>query len=83
MLVLQNIGFKIVFYSYFIYLLTNYKLVRCFGRLMFLFIIYNTSVSDVLPNGQRIKRCTSKDNADVTDQYKYKVASCESIVIRL
>lgn len=80
MLVLQNIGFKIVFYSYFIYLLTNYKLVRCFGRLMFLFIIYNTSVSDVLPNGQRIKRCTAKDNADVSVQCQKTAASCESII---
>ena len=29
------------------------------------------SVPDVLPSGQciKIKRCTAKDNADVTDQY--------------
>ena len=35
-----------------------------------------TSVPDVLPSGQYIKRCTAKDNADVTDHYQQMVASC-------
>ena len=34
-----------------------------------------TSVPDVLPSGQYIKRCTAKDNADVTDHYQHIVAS--------
>ena len=43
---------------------------------MFLLIVYNTSVPDVLPSGQCIERCTAKDNADVTDHYQQMVALC-------
>ena len=35
----------------------------------------NTSVPAVLPRGQCIKRCTAKDNADVTDQ-RQKIVAC-------
>ena len=47
---------------------------------MFSLIVFNTSVPAVLPSGQCIKRCTAKDNADVTDQYQQTVALCESII---
>ena len=50
---------------------------------MFLLIVYDTSVPDVLPNGQCIKSCTAKDNNDVTDHYKQMVALCKNIINRL
>ena len=35
---------------------------------------------DVLPSGQCIKKCTEKEDADVTDQCKQIVALCESMI---
>ena len=41
---------------------------------MFLLTVFRTSLQDVLPSVQRLKRCTAKDNADVTDHYQQTVA---------
>ena len=46
---------------------------------MFLSIVFSTNVPNVLPSRQCIKRCTAKDNADVTDKGQQVVASCKNI----
>ena len=45
--------------------------------------VFNTSVPDVLPSEQCLKRCTAKDKADVTGYCQQMVASCENIINRL
>ena len=42
-----------------------------------------TSVPDVLPSGQCFKRCTAKDNADVTRSYQQTVAFMLASIRRL
>ena len=47
-----------------------------------LLLIVKNGVPDVFPSGQCIKRCMTKDNADVTDRQQQMFASCQSFINR-